>query len=205
MDQPAALSKPKTAGARNEDCKLSTTLRRLRKQSALTLQQLGQRSGISVSTLSKIENGQLSPTFEKIAALAQGLDVDVGELFSPSPRPTPLGRKSVSLKGTGVVHETAQYAYEVLNTDLARKLFVPLVATIKAHSISEFPAMLRHDGEEFVYVLSGTVIINTEFYEPFTLEAGDACYFDSAMGHACVSGSKVDARVLWVCSNVKLP
>ncbi|WP_321905563.1 helix-turn-helix domain-containing protein [Paraburkholderia tropica] len=183
---------------------LSETLRRLRTDARLTLLQLSERTAISVSTLSKIENGQLSPTYEKIAALAIGLDVNVSDLFNEAPKPVPLGRRSITSAGGGVVHETDQYVYEVLNADLAGKRFVPLVTTIKAHSIGEFRDLLRHDGEEFIYVLEGTVIVNTEFYSPSTLNKGDAMYFDSTMGHACLSGSDQDAKVLWVCSHVTL-
>ncbi|HEY3539008.1 MAG TPA: XRE family transcriptional regulator [Trinickia sp.] len=183
---------------------LAQTLRRLRTHAHLTLQQLSERSSISVSTLSKIENGQLSPTYEKIAALATGLGVDVSDLFNQTPKPVPLGRRSITKAGGGIVHETNQYVYEVLNADLADKRFVPLFTTIKAHSIGEFRSLLRHDGEEFLYVLEGTVIVNTEFYAPSTLNKGDAMYFDSTMGHACISGSDEDAKVLWVCSHVTL-
>ncbi|MCP1711203.1 transcriptional regulator with XRE-family HTH domain [Kerstersia gyiorum] len=70
---------------------LADKLRQLRKQAGLILQQLSERSGISASALSKIENGQLSPTYEKIAALARGLDINVGALFQPDDRkPTAL-------------------------------------------------------------------------------------------------------------------
>lgn len=184
---------------------LAAKLKVLRWRAKLTLQQLSERSKISASTLSKIENGQLSPTYEKIAALASALSVDVGELFNSVPKPTPLGRRSVTLKGEGVIHRTEQYIYEVLNADLADKRFVPLTATIKAGSLSDFPALLRHDGEEFLYVLSGKVVIHTDFYAPFELNVGDACYFDSTMGHALIKGGEEDAQVLWVCSNVSLP
>lgn len=170
----------------------------------MTLQQLSKRSSISISTLSKIENGQLSPTYEKIVALAIGLSVDVSELFGQTPKPVPLGRRSITKAGEGIVHETPQYVYEVLNGDLADKRFVPLFTTIKAHSIGEFRNLLSHAGEEFIYVLEGTVVVNTEFYAPYSLNKGDAMYFDSAMGHACVSGGDEDAKVLWVCSHVTL-
>ncbi|MCH4225670.1 MAG: XRE family transcriptional regulator [Alcaligenes faecalis] len=183
---------------------LAVKLNQLRRQAKLTLQQLSERSGISASALSKIENGQLSPTYEKIAALAQGLDVHVGELFGHTSKPTPLGRRSVSRRGEGVVHDTRQYSYEILHSDLADKQFIPLVTTIKAHDSKAFKALLRHDGEEFIYVLTGTVVIHTDFYAPLELESGDSCYFDSAMGHACISGGEQDATVLWVSSHPSL-
>lgn len=183
---------------------LAGKLRWLRRNAEMTLQQLSKRCGISVSTLSKIENGQLSPTYEKIAALALGLGVEVGELFSPTTKTSGLGRRSVTRRNQGVAHDTDQYTYEILHADLADKRFVPLVTTIRAHDRAEFPQLLSHDGEELLYVLSGEVILHTEGYAPLQLGPGDSCYFDSTMGHACVSGTAEDATVLWISSHVNL-
>ena len=52
----------------------------------------------------------------------------------------------------------------------------------------------------FVRVLSGTLVVYTEFYEPVTLHAGDSIYYDGRMGHACVSEGETDAVALWVSS-----
>lgn len=197
-------SKPKVAIEDQAHVPLGQTLKTLRGRSKLTLQQLSALTAISVSTLSKIENGQLSPTYEKIAALARGLSVSVSELFGTPEKPSPLGRRSVTLAGEGVVHETAQYRYEVLNADLADKQFVPLRTTIKARSVHDFGSLFRHGGEEFIYVLEGQLVLHTDFYAPLTLSVGDSCYFDSAMGHACISAGEHDAKVLWVCSSVTL-
>ena len=183
---------------------LGNKLRVLRGTARLTLQQLSKRTGISVSTLSKIENGQLSPTYEKIAALASGLQVEVGELFRGPERPAVHARRSVTLRDQGVFHRTRQYEYEVLHSDLVDKRFIPLVTTIKAHETAEFPELLRHDGEEFIYVLSGTVMVHTDCYAPLQLVEGDSCYFDSTMGHVIVSAGPDDAKILWVSSHVAL-
>jgi len=179
--------------------------RRLRTAAGMTLQELSARSGVSQSALSKIENGQLSPTYEKILALAKGLGVDVAELFSDSGAGSPVGRRSVTLKGFGVVHSSPQYDYQVLCPDVSSKQFLPLLATVKARSVQDFPALPRHEGEEFVYVIRGEITLHTEFYEPLKLAEGDCCYFDSSMKHGLVSAGRQDALVLWVCSkNVTL-
>jgi len=180
---------------------LAETVRTLRSRAKLTLQQLSARTGISVSTLSKIENGQLSPTYEKIAALAKGLSVAVTELFGGLQKPMPVGRRSLTRAGQGVPYETRRYHCELLNADLAEKKFMPLLTTIKARSESEFGKLSRHDGEEFLYVLEGQIVLHTDFYAPVTLSPGDSCYFDSAMGHACYSVGETDAKVLWVSSD----
>jgi hypothetical protein len=130
--------------------------------------------------------------------------VDVAELFSPKPSRMMLGRRSVTRAGQGAKLRSAQYSYEMLCADLSSKQFIPLLTTLSAHSIQEFPDFVRHDGEEFIYVLSGVVELHTDIYEPLRLDAGDSCYFDSTMGHACLSVGDQDAVVLWVCSRVNL-
>lgn len=181
---------------------LALKLKALRSAAGLTLQQLGQRCGMAASTLSKIENGQLSPTYEKIVALAHGLSVDVGELFRPVQAFTPQTRLSVTRAGQGVVHDTEQYVYRLLHADLAKKRFIPLLTTIKAHETVSTASLARHDGEEMVYVLQGSVQIHTEGYEPLTLQVGDSCYFDSSMGHALISSEGAPAQVLWISSHI---
>lgn len=193
--------------ANGEISVLSNALRKLRGGARLTLKDLSARSGIAASTLSKIENGQLSPTYEKIVLLADGLGVDVAELFGREHSGiVATGRRAICRRGEGVVHITPQYEYEMLCADVTRKQFLPIVTRLRAHSLSAFPELLRHEGEEFVYVLDGQVTLHSDYYEPFVLNQGDSCYFDSHMGHVLVSSGDVDARILWVCSkNTPMP
>lgn len=181
---------------------LANKLKTLRRQRQLTLQALSKRSGISTATLSKIENGRLSPTYEKIIALAKGLEVKISALFGNEVQQPPGGRRSVVRSGGGVPYHSAQYAYELLHTDLNHKRFTPMLAVLKAHERSEFPRLHHHEGEEFFYVLSGRVTLYTEYYTPVTLDPGDSCYLDSSMGHACISASEQDAHILWISYTV---
>lgn len=190
---PAASPAPSSLGDR---------VHALRSAGQLTLAQLASRSGLAPSSLSKIENGKMSPTYETIVRLAQGLEVDVADLFTDIRKAAPLGRRSITRRGEGALHETRAYAYAMLHADLSRKRFIPLVTTIHARSLEDFHAPPAHRGEEMIYVISGRVQLFLEHYEPIVLAAGDSCYFDSAMAHACISVSKADARVMWVCSDL---
>lgn len=180
-------------------------LRQLRRDAGMTLQQVAERTGLALSTISKVENNRISPTYENIVRLAEGLSIDVAELFSKHPQPMASGRLSVTRAGEGTKHRTAQYEYEILCSELSHKRFVPLTAVVKAHAVEAFPVLPAHAGEEFVYVLTGKVTIHSEHYRPITLTPGDSCYFDSRMGHALIAAGETDATVLWVCSHVDLP
>ena len=67
-------------------------------------------------------------------------------------------------------------------------------------SFEEFEGWVRHDGEEFLYVLTGEVRLITEFYEPVNMRRGDSAYYDASMGHNVISTSRDDATILWVTS-----
>jgi len=192
-------------GSRRHSQSLAATLRRLRQEAGLNLNELAQRSDLAASTLSKIENAQMSPTYETILSLAAGLGVDVTELFAHKPSAPVSGRRTVTRKGEGATLKTATYEYELLCADIARKKLVPLLTRIHANSIREFNTLVTHPGEEFIYVLEGSVVLHTDLYAPTELKAGDSCYFDSLMGHALISSSDEPATILWVCSNVVEP
>jgi quercetin dioxygenase-like cupin family protein len=60
--------------------------------------------------------------------------------------------------------------------------------------------MIRHQGEEYAYILEGTVEFHCELYAPLILHKGDSLYFDSGMAHAYLAGESGPCRVLSICS-----
>lgn len=174
-------------------------LRQLRQERGLTLQQASKLTGVAQSTLSKMENEQLSPTYNLMQKLALGLEIEVPQLFAPSSAAKISGRRSVTRKGDGRPHATATYEHELIAMDLGSKRMVPFKSRVRARSLDDFSEWVRHDGEELLTVLEGQVTVYTEEYEPLVLNEGDCSYFDSTMGHAVVSSSEEDALVLWVC------
>jgi transcriptional regulator with XRE-family HTH domain len=154
------------------------------------------------STLSKIENGQMSPTYDALKKLARGLGIGVPQLFTPPSKAQVMGRMAVTKTGDGQPQATVTYEHELLAAQLSQKQMLPYRATIRARDLDEFDGWVRHDGEEFLYVLTGVIRLYTEFYEPVDLRRGDSAYYDAAMGHNVVSLSDEDATILWVTSLV---
>ena len=197
--QPQAGILPSVAKPLRQSMGFGERLRHLRLQRGMTLQQAGKATGVAQSTLSKMENEQLSPTYNLMQKLALGLDIEMPQLFVPVADPPISGRRVVTRKGRGREHATATYDHELIATDLESKRMVPFKSRIRARSMDEFSDWVRHDGEELCLVLEGQVTVYTEEYEPLVLNKGDSSYFDSTMGHALVSSSEQNALVFWVC------
>lgn len=177
---------------------LGVRLRGLRGERGWTLEQLARASGLARSTLSKIENGLLSPTYDALLKLAEGFELDIAELFVAPSAHMGSGRRSISRSGEGRTHLTPWYTHELLCSELAHKQMMPFVSTVHARADTAGGDWSRHPGEEFVYVLSGEIELHTEFYRPERLATGDSFYLDSRMGHRVISVGHDDARVLWV-------
>ncbi|KRC70102.1 DNA-binding transcriptional repressor PuuR [compost metagenome] len=188
----------------NKQSALAQRLRALRQVRDWTLKQAAAATGVSASTLSKIENSLLSPTYDNLIKIAAGLDLDVAELFTASDAHMGTGRRSLSRQGEGRQYETPYYDHRLLCTALSHKRMMPFHTRVKARSFDEFQDWSRHGGEEFVYVLEGEVQLYTEFYEPARLKAGESFYIDSRMGHRVISLSPEDAVVLWVSTHTDI-
>ena len=131
--------------------------------------------------------------------MVKGLGIDIPQLFSPSNRGSGAGgRRDITRGGEGQPHPTPTYEHELLATQLSTKKMIPYRTTVRARSFEEYGDWVRHDGEEFLFVLRGTLLLYTECYEPLELFTGDSAYYDCEMGHALVSTSEEDAEVLWV-------
>jgi len=188
---------------RGENRGIGAKLKALRKHRRLTLSMLSKRTGYSVSALSKMENERLGLTYDKLAQLTVALDVDMSTLFTDGAQidePLAAGRRSVARKGSGKKVVTGNYNYTYLSPELSRKQMVPLTATVRVTNLEDFGPLIRHGGEEWIYVLKGEIEVHTEFYEPERLRAGDSIYIDSRMGHAYISTGKMPAELVCVCS-----
>ena len=200
---PARRSGAVSAAAASSSPNLGACLRRLRFERRLSIADVAVATGIAKSTLSRVENDQLSLTYAKLLQLCRGLQIDLAELFSHDPAvegPRPSGRRTYAPPGVGQHVRVGGIGYSYLCTDLAGKKMTPMLVCVTARSLEEANGLWNHDGEEFVFVVSGRLQLHTEFYEPLTIDAGGTAYFDSTMGHAFVSIGDEPLKVLSVCT-----
>jgi len=186
---------------------LGSLIRLVRKKNSWTLRQLSERVGIPLSTLAKVEADKLSLTYDKLQQFAARLGLSMteflaqGDAASANALPVVTARRSLSDGGNSIQISTPNYDYEYLCADLRQKRMVPILTRIKSKDINQFGEPLRHQGEEFIFVLEGTIEVHLQFYNPVTLHVGQGIYIDSTMGHAYVAKDCESALVLGVCSS----
>ncbi len=188
------------------DTQPGVVLRQIRTDNGWTLAEVAERTGIPVSTLSKVETGKMSLSYEKLLRISRGLDVDIGRLFAAGPAASgpavnaATGRRSITPAGQGPSIKTATYNYTYPSAELLNKTLNPMILEVKVRSIEEFGELMRHTGEEYALVLEGECEFHSDLYSPSLLKTGDSIYFDGSMGHGYVAVSEGPCRILSVCS-----
>ncbi|MDT9598694.1 helix-turn-helix domain-containing protein [Sphingosinicella rhizophila] len=188
--------------------KPGAVLKRLRAERGWTLTEASRRTNLSISTLSKMENDKMALTLEKLLLISEAFDVDIARLFGSSPpedrKSGGTARRSVAYGGQGKVIETPKGNYIYQAGDLLNKRIIPIIGEITVKSIEDYGEFMRHSGEEYVYVLQGTMDLYTDMYTPTRLTQGDAIYFDSGMGHAYIAVGDEPCRILSVCATSEM-
>ncbi len=141
---------PADGGLAVQPLKLGERVREFRRRNSWTLEEVSHRTGLARSTLSKIENEQMSPTFEVVQRLAAGLQIELPQLFVAAEAAGTSGRRTVTRAGEGRARVTPTYEHELLNVELAQKKMVPFKTRVRARSFEEFSSWVRHPGEEFL-------------------------------------------------------
>lgn len=179
---------------------VGAALAEYRRRHDKTLQEISQMTGISIGTLSKLENNKATPSFDTLRRIVQSLNLSHPERQQPNRTLPATGRKSSTLLGDTVINETDHAIMHIHAADLLNKDMFPMTAQIKLHAVPPFEEWTSHAGEEFVCVIRGAIEVHVEHYAPFVLNEGESAYYDSGMKHVIVSLGEEDAFVVSVSS-----
>lgn len=183
-----------------EQVQIGDRLSNLRKKNNWTLDMVSKKTGVGISTLSKLEKHQTNLSFDTWLKLSKGLGTNFQQLVNPEGTRVARGCRAITRAGQGVAFSTSQYDYVLHSTDLLARRMVPLVMKIKNRSVEDIEAFSSHAGEEFILCIDGTVELHTEYYAPLKLETGESAYIDSTMKHAFVSLGDSEATILSIVS-----
>jgi transcriptional regulator with XRE-family HTH domain len=201
------LTKTAPLGTATEDP--GSVLKTIRAAKGWTLAEVSTRTGLPVSTLSKLENGKVGLSYDKLMKLGRGLGVDIAQLLvgrqsetNGGGRALVSGRRAITRKGEERTVDAEAYHYRCHAAELRGRSLHPMIVEVKARSIDEFGEFTCHAGEEFVYVVEGAVEFHCDLYTPVTLAEGDSIYFDAGMGHAFVAAAQGPCRILCACTGI---
>ncbi len=173
---------------------IGSRLRELRELSKITADEMAKYLNVPVATYECYEDGKLDIPASMLIGIARKFDVDMGLLLTgQEPK---MNVFTVTRKGLGVeVERRKQYRYQSLAGKFAHKKAEPFIVTIEPRR--EKPSEYSHPGQEFDYVLEGTLRIRIHENE-VVLNEGDSIFFDSSYRHALEALDERPVRILAV-------
>jgi transcriptional regulator with XRE-family HTH domain/transposase-like protein len=175
--------------SRNGAAAVGGRLRQLRTQRGLSLARVARAAGISLGFLSALERSHMSASVSTLRKLARFYKTNILEFFGPSESDSPkvsAAERKVLEAGPGVRMELLAWGNTVMEPHLFR--IAPAAGSGESYT---------HEGEEFLYVLSGELLISLE-EEEYRLKTGDSFYFESATPHRWTNPGRTESFVLWV-------
>jgi DNA-binding transcriptional MerR regulator/mannose-6-phosphate isomerase-like protein (cupin superfamily) len=196
MNAPAIVHMMKTQGLLTststapKSSSVGARLRRMRMKYGYSLAQVAREAGVSVGFLSAVEREQMSASVSTLRKLARFYQLNILSLFNPSDanpgRVQPKDRKILNA-GPGVRMELLAWGNTMMEPHLFR--IAPSAGSGESYA---------HEGEEFLYIIRGTLEIAIDNGETMRLEEGDSFYFESSNAHHWRNPGKRETLVLWV-------
>lgn len=180
---------------------LGDKIKKIREFRKITLEELARKTGYSVEFLSGLEDGSKMTTLGTLMVIAKGMGLRVGTFLDDSDRQGPAVSRKAE-RGEGVRFSartdsgTGDLSFLPLAHDQGGRHMEPFIIDIAASTAENFQ-LSQHEGEEFIYVLSGTVEVSYG-KETYVLEEGDTIYYDSIVPHSVHSARGTDSRILAV-------
>jgi transcriptional regulator with XRE-family HTH domain len=175
-------------------------IRELRKKGGLVLQDLSDRTGLSKPLLSQIEKEAVSPPIATLLKISKAFNTNISFFFQndgPEEKVV-IVRKDESkvIDSRYFGKEEGGYYYEALAFKKPKKYMEPFLVEFKRKRADQL-SYFSHDGEEFIYLLEGTLEFRTESQQ-YILQPGDSLYFESSIPHAYRSLERRNAKGLTV-------
>jgi transcriptional regulator with XRE-family HTH domain len=162
---------------------VGATLKKLRQDQHLTIQDVSRLSDISRGMLSRIENGQAMPSLDTLSRVCRAVNVTISQLFKDYDMPDGAARYVPAGQGMKVVRRGTKrgHTYELLSYDQGpKKLFEPFLITLDDQS-EVFPRF-QHAGTEFIYMLKGRIEYR-HGQHTYLLKSGDSLTFSGGIPH----------------------
>jgi transcriptional regulator with XRE-family HTH domain len=148
-------------------------LKSWREKRSMTLAELSRTTGISASTLSRLEAGKRAPNLELVVPIARALRLELDDIV---PRAAPDPRVSRTTKRVGDIR------FETLSPESSPVQTFKVTFPPNPSGATAIPELKVHDGQEWLYILSGRLRLVIGEQE-VTLGPGEAAEFDTRLPH----------------------
>ena len=179
-----------------EMARMGARLRALRRERGWRLEDLAERTEFSKAYLSRLESGERQSSLGALFRVDRAYEVDFSSLFEPEPEVNDCvvvrGSLSPMRRGNGLSYANLSEGSWTFNLRPLR-MVVP--------SGREEQKLYQHEGEQWLYVLSGWLKLKLAD-EEFVLEPGDAAHFDAGRPHQFSALDEDDAEIILVACSV---
>jgi transcriptional regulator with XRE-family HTH domain len=195
---PHAVREPRV---NNLEMAIGHEVRAYRKKLGITVTDLASATGVSVGMLSKIENGNISPSLTTLQTLSRALGVPITAFFRgfEEPRSATFVKAgqgvNIERRGTRAGHQYSLLGH--IDNNTSGVTVEPYLITLTKDS-DVFPTF-QHEGMEFLYMLEGEVVYR-HGEQLFTMQTGDSLFFDADAPHGPEELVKLPARYLSIIS-----
>ena len=178
--------------------KVGESVKEIREKKGLSLKDIFQRTGLQPEFLMDVEKGEISPPLGAIIKLAKALEMKMGYFISGAENlPYTVVRKNDRKLISRYDSKKSQtYGYEFISLAPHKKdrHMEPFLVTLEPSNIEE---RSTHDGQEFIFVLEGTMEVRLG-EKTHLLEPGDAIYYDSTVSHLVKCHGRDKVKILAV-------
>ena len=165
-------------------------IRQLRTRNGLTQEELASRCELTKGFVSQLENNLATPSLPALMDLVEALGSDMSTFFSEEQEQKVVFRSEDFFEDD---RDSSRVLWVVPNAQKNR--MEPILLTLRSHG--ETRPMMPHDGEEFGYVLSGTVTL-VNGGRKHRVRKGETFYIRGEQEHTLRNDGASDARILWI-------
>ena len=175
----------------------------IRESKNLTVEEISERSGLSIEQITSIETNQNLPSLGPLIKIARALGVRLGTFMDDNDSLGPVVTRAINRNressisfSNGATDTRKHMEYHPLAQQKAGRHMEPFVIDVNPTENLEYK-LSAHEGEEFIYVLEGELEIEYG-KEKYTLKAGDSIFYDSIVKHHVHGVSGKPAKILAV-------